>query len=141
MADYQIHLRQAEHNKSLLDRLNRRLEFRDWSITVAFYAAIHYVEIGFFNIPDIQHSETSKPQRRSYHDWRQELIANYFPVALNSYQRLRSMSRTARYLTAGGQAPLLQTAHDYFSTIFPSNQDFKEFINNNLQTIRTAVGP
>lgn len=140
MADYQIHLGQAEHNKKLVNRLTRRLDFKDWSITVAFYTAIHYVESGFVNIACVQHSETSKPRRRSYHDWRQELVANYFPAALNSYQRLRSMSQTARYLTAGGQAPLTQTAHNYFSTIFPNNQDFRHFINNNLQIIKIAVG-
>ena len=47
MPESALHLAQAKHNEELLaflDVHDKTEYFRDWYMTVAFYAALHYVE-------------------------------------------------------------------------------------------------
>lgn len=105
MADYSVHLSQAQHNEQLANKLVQAPPFHDWGITAAFYSAIHYLECWLFNRRE-KHTETSIPTDEhgklltSAHAWRERLVERYFPKeAFKSFRRLREASETARYLS------------------------------------------
>ena len=51
------HLRQAEHNRVLIETLDPKdPRFLDWIVTAAFYAAVHFIEAWLAGIN--QHSST-----------------------------------------------------------------------------------
>ena len=79
MADYLDHIRQAEHNEALAKIiLDEHPTYHDWSITVSFYAAIHFVEAGFAQDSKIGHSETSKPRGKEPHQHREDLVKDKY---------------------------------------------------------------
>jgi hypothetical protein len=45
-----LHLAQAVHNESACDFLNSNSKFYDWTVTSAFYAALHYVSAVMFPV-------------------------------------------------------------------------------------------
>ena len=59
MALFPIHIGQAEYNKDLAEHLFTN-EYRDWAITVCYYAAIHYYEARIYiqNRRTRRHTET-----------------------------------------------------------------------------------
>lgn len=106
MADFLVHISQAEHNESLADYLiNMDRPYHDWVITICFYSAIHYFEAWLFitNTDNNKHSYTSMPQdyNKSPHSWREDLIHRSFSVEVwKSFRKLRTQSEIARYLTS-----------------------------------------
>jgi hypothetical protein len=96
MADLKAHLTQVAHNKAVLRRLDSA-RFPDWSITVCFYIAVHYVEAYFYQCHTTQH--TFNHQKR-----RSELSKTLFQDFnfRRSYRDLEDLSRKARYLMHGG---------------------------------------
>jgi hypothetical protein len=129
MADYLDHIRQAEHNTSLAQIiLDEHPGYYDWLITVSFYAAIHFVEAGFAQDPQIGHSETCKPPGKEMHQHREDLVrVKYGNECWKHYKKLRTASHTARYLVT--MRPGLAT--DYYSL-----NDAKSFFNTDLSEIR-----
>lgn len=84
-----VHLAQATSNEALATRLLG--PHLDWSVTAAFYAALHYVEVWRFTTP-------------SPHSFDHADRANYLRVnlvtAFISYRYLEERSKIARYLDA-----------------------------------------
>jgi hypothetical protein len=110
MAEFLVHILQAEHNESLADYLIGIDPYHDWVITVSFYSAIHYFEARLFitnSDSNNKHSDTSMPKdndgkpRYSIHVWREKLIHDKFPrKAWESFKNLKYKSEIARYLTS-----------------------------------------
>ena len=83
------HIAQAKHNEEFASYLKSKLTYKDWIITVCFYAALHYVESIFFNIPSVRHTVTTIPiepttgkKRCSEHAWRMKLVKDNFSEVL-----------------------------------------------------------
>ena len=130
MATQADHLLQGEHNEALARNLSQNLSYKDWLITTAFYAAIHYVESDFATDPAIGHSEMNRPTDRSLHQYRYDLVRRrYSSRCRRSYAKLRDASENVRYLkwwrTQAGQAI------DYYS-----DADALDFLNRHLFNIK-----
>jgi hypothetical protein len=130
------HIIQAIHNEEFAIFLKSHLKYKDWLITASFYAAIHYIEALFFNIPGIRHSEQSIPtnqgRRYSVHTWRENLIRSQFPTTVYvNYRKLRTNSQIARYLNLKQSG----TASDFFS-----DQDALRFLDRDLARIKEEIG-
>ena len=107
MADQNIHLKQAEHNQKVAKKLAKD-NVRDWSVTCAFYAALHYFEASFIGNSKVGHTEAkynslslSMPDAikgKSLHSFRDLLVSQSFPKVRAKFVHLRNMSEAARYL-------------------------------------------
>ena len=142
------HIEQARHNETLaIDLVNSGYRFKDWSITAAFYAAIHYFEARLHDDPRythreasnrIDHSEDSVPittGHRNYspHAWRERLLrSNCDPQTWRAYRTLRVASETARY--HAGNA-ISSTAHNYFT-----DQDVDQHVITHLGQVKLGLG-
>jgi len=120
MASREVHLAQACHNEALANLLTQTMEYRDWVITAAFYAAVHYAEAFFFSVQGIEHSETSVDRDEqgklldSIHRWRRRLLQVHSTgVAYVCYRNLQEASEIARYLGAD-KVVVTGTACDFF---------------------------
>ncbi|MDD5427866.1 MAG: hypothetical protein PHI58_01340 [Candidatus Omnitrophica bacterium] len=108
MANFTTHISQARHNEKLAQFLLDK-PFFDWSITISFYAAIHFFEARLYaDASDItnKHSESSMPlepngdSKYSAHSWRARQIQDHYPrEAWRSFRSLKEASETARYLS------------------------------------------
>jgi len=91
MPDAHSHLRQAQHNRSLIEALDPAgTRFLDWVVTVAFYVALHRLEAWFADKGLHFESHTQRD------DWLvkvKELRRNVWP----RYKELEFQSRQARY--------------------------------------------
>ena len=81
------HREKADHNQAFLDSIADRKTYCDWIVTVAFYKALHLVEMVFAG--DEKHSDNHRDRhdtlKRQYIDlWRE-------------YRPLYQLSRRARY--------------------------------------------
>jgi hypothetical protein len=113
------------------------LEYKDWIITVVFYAAIHYVEAAFSQNPKIVHTETGIPSNYpgGYYGYRSDMILQYYPEVNLSYQKLRQQSRIARYLCFPVEKRFLEEpVQEYFS-----DDDVEGFFQKELATIRQSL--
>lgn len=91
MPDTHSHLRQAQHNRDLIDALDPvSTPFLDWVVTVAFYVALHRVEAWF---ADKELHFESHTQRDDWLTKAKELRRNVWP----RYKELEFQSRQARY--------------------------------------------
>ena len=108
MADQNIHLQQAEHNHNIAKKLAKD-KVKDWSVTCAFYSALHYFEAAFIAAdPKAGHTEVkyndlalNMPdylKGKSLHAFRDLLINKAFPKVRSQFAQLRYMSESARYL-------------------------------------------
>lgn len=138
MADFVDHIEQAEHNEALGELLSTSPalhKYRDWLITVSFYAAIHYVEADFATDRNIGHSETSKPPDITPHDHREDLVRKrYGQNCWKSYKKLREASRDVRYLTRAISKRQPGKATDYYS-----QSDAENFFRHHLKIIKEAT--
>jgi len=130
MAAQADHLLQGKHNEALARDLCQDLSYKDWLVTTAFYAAIHYVESDFATDPAIGHSESNRPPNRSFHQHRYDLVRRrYSPRCRRSYAKLRDASANVRCLKCwrkqAGQAI------NYYS-----DADALNFLNNHLSIIK-----
>jgi len=138
MASLQAHLRQAQHNEGLAQQLLTSMEYKDWIITVTFYAAIHYVEAAFFQNPEIVHTETGIAPNYpgGYYGYRSDMILRYYPPEVDlSYRKLYQLSRIARYLCFPAEKRFLEKpVKEYFS-----DDDVEGFFQKDLATIRQSL--
>lgn len=141
MASREVHLAQAGHNERFADELTQTMRYKDWVITAAFYAAVHYAEAFFFSIKGVKHSETSVPRdergkpRVSLHTWRKTVLLDHCTgVAYTCYRNLQEASETARYLCAD-DAFLPATACDFF----PDDQ-VRSLLDIDLSNFKQQVG-
>jgi hypothetical protein len=136
MASLIDHLRQAQHNEALAGDLDSPggLKYRDWLITVAFYAAVHYVEALFTTVKTIGHTETACPASESRHRFRQEKVQTQLgKKPWESYRKLRIASEDVRYLYS--RFGKVGTGPDYYDC-----EDAKRFFRHDLKVVRDAVG-
>lgn len=142
MASIQVHIAQANHNENLATELaNNLLQYRDWIITVSFYAAIHYVEAKLYQIPNVLHTDTSIPMHADgrsqygFHGWRKFLINKHFHAAFKSFRKLDEASRIVRYLVDPSRQHLAIAGQQYFS-----EQETKNFLFICLKDVKSALG-
>jgi hypothetical protein len=136
MANLRNHLDQAEHNKSFAAQLDAdpALSHWDWLITVAFYAAVHYVEALFFLDPDIGHTEEACPDGLSEHAYRAGKVKDLLGKdCWKSYRNLQNASYNVRYLGLAQKQPA-NIAVDYYSC-----DDAKRMYSVHLSIVRNAV--
>ena len=143
MPSYQAHLRQAQHNEHLLSDLVTNLSYKDWVATVAFYAAVHYVEAHFFNDASIVHTEATIPTgpdgrwQHSPHSWRQQLLRRYCTRQVwGGFRSLHNASYVARYLMPSGQVVAVTTDAQTHWT----DNDTRDFVLVDLKNIKSALG-
>ncbi len=135
MAAEQAHLLQAYHNVDLAQFLAQEMKYKDWVITVAFYAAVHFVEANFakrFGTHGEQASGSSP------HIWRlDQLKAKGYPLSCrNAYRNLYTTSRQVRYLELWDpNQPTVAVANDYFS-----DEVVRSFLADDLKIIRDSLG-
>ena len=135
MASEVDHIAQAEHNEALAQELSNDLTYKDWLITVAFYAAIHYVEASLAR-DSIGHSDTDprRPQNVGIHAWREQLVhRRYSQGCWQSYRTLRNESANARYLKLWQARPGMAVA-------YYSDSDALAFFQNDLPNVKGGCG-
>jgi hypothetical protein len=135
MASLVDHLRQAQHNEALAGDLTSHggLKYRDWLITISFYAAVHYVEAFFTTLPAIGHTESSCPAGQGRHRFRQDKVREHLnKTAWDSYRKLRNASEDVRYLLS--RFGKVGTGPDYYDS-----NDAERFFRRDLTAVRDAV--
>ena len=149
LSDRIAHIRQAQHNEELAKKLvEDGYQFKDWAVTAAFYAALHYFEARLhqeppFTYPGISgrifHSESSIPTydnsaryRYSNHGWREQLIRrNCDRATVTAYRELRDASQIARYHEG---VVASTTAHEHYS-----NQEVERLITTLLERVKVGL--
>ena len=86
MATQPQHKKQAEHNQAFLKSIDAD-GFPDWYATVAFYKALHLVEMLL----------RKKKKRSNNHVVRNRVLRTEFLAVWRDYKTLYSFSRLARY--------------------------------------------
>ena len=95
MADLLEHLNQAHHNERCAQYiLDSQPKYRDWAITAAFYAALHYA--------DACYSLPGKADEASAHTVRARQLEGKCRAAFLIYRKLDDASRNVRYLRGSG---------------------------------------
>ncbi|MBW1614814.1 MAG: hypothetical protein DRP15_03015 [Candidatus Aenigmatarchaeota archaeon] len=145
MADYPIHIAQAEHNEEAAKKLAFDPPYHDWGITAAFYSAIHYFESWLFYKGE-RHTETSIPSdeegklKFTAHGWREKIIVNKLTRAgFKAFRKLRDSSETARYLSLARLGTksiewLDRPASQYFKP-----QHAQKMVEKDLQTLKKEL--
>lgn len=88
MATEAEHRQQAQHNQDCLNSIDVN-KFPDWAVTVAFYKAVHLVEMLF--------AKKSIGHLSGRHTSRNNLLKNQYPSLWKDYRPLYAFSRVARY--------------------------------------------
>lgn len=142
MADFQVHIAQAEHNENLAKYLLPS-EYFDWSITGCFYSAIHFFEASLFLRSKERHSEISIPvdpdgkNECSPHTWRSRLIQRkYSKDVWRCFRSLKEASETARYLSNSSGPVVFRTTPSY-SVLSRDNATFA--LETELATIKAGL--
>ena len=102
MADFQSHQKQANRNLGFLVLVNgNNQEHWDWQVTIAFYAAVHFI-----------HAHLARSLNQHYKTHHQVLEAIDYGIPLSvtkvpevtylAYRSLLNLSRRARYLISEG---------------------------------------
>lgn len=87
MAMESEHREQARHNADFLRAIDGS-QFPDWVVTVAFYRAVHLVEMLF--------ARDNRPAGGS-HIGRNQVLKRHYPDVWREYRPLYDLSRKARY--------------------------------------------
>jgi len=145
MADYLIHILQAEHNEKSAKKLAFSPPFHDWGITAAFYSAIHYFESWLFYTKH-KHTETSIPTddkgklKYTAHAWREKIVYHTLTKeGFKAFKKLRDNSEIARYLSFSrvGRSNinwLNRPASQYFKP-----QDAQKMVRKDLQILKREL--
>ncbi len=87
------HIQQAQHNQELLKSLDiDNFPFLDWVATIAFYAALHYVEAWFASQGKGMHYTAHQERNRAISQ-----VDEFRPVIWPNYRALQDCSHLARY--------------------------------------------
>jgi hypothetical protein len=106
VAAEQVHLAQARYNEALARELIE--EYGDWAITVAFYAAVHYVEAKFAT----RQMHTRSDEGHRVRTKRLGIISTL--ECFLAYKNLRTASNHVRYLELWEERGE-RLAHEYYS--------------------------
>jgi hypothetical protein len=108
------HSKQAEHNERFARQLCSGDGPYDWSITIAFYAALHFVEHWLRTKKKLNALVLARQNGESPHVWRGRLIEHNCTMATQiSYASLRQQSELARYLSSHSNV-LKKSAFEFF---------------------------
>lgn len=140
MSSKKTYLDQAGHNEKAANSLVNS-DYYDWSCTCAFYAALHYVEAKFVDIPEIQHTdkvyEDNKDKfkdenlPKSVHGYREFLVGKKFSSGVRlAYGHLQATSEICRYLRG----------HDKKACDIFSRDTARRLVQEKLVTIKKELG-
>lgn len=108
------HLKQAKHNENFAKTLCDGEGPFDWSITAAFYSALHYVDSWLRREKNVNPVALARRNDESPHRWRSNLVEQHCDFGTQvSYSTLRQQSELARYLSSRENA-LTKSACDFF---------------------------
>jgi hypothetical protein len=99
-------LEHAHHNYRACNFISQKSEYSDWCITIAFYAAIHYIR--YLMLPCIDLGTTyntfeslfrvKKIQGEGRHGYQLRYVKDHYPEIDYEYAKLHDMSNNARYI-------------------------------------------
>ncbi len=118
----QIHRKQSSHNKSFLDSITDS-NYRDWKLTVAFYAALHAIDAGLTNRDPYWRA---KRTNESLYSLREKILAMWDREIHKHYNFLFIRSKESRYLEGIGN----NLAKDYFT-----DTQVNKYIQDHLKPI------
>lgn len=131
MADFLAHLNQAKYNRKFAIDLAKIGTRRDWAITVAFYAALHFVEAGLIGKNQISTTDRSIDDDISIHEKRvRSLLNSYGEDIYRPYRKLMTASRRVRYLDNNHNNLDDPPAASYYSP-----DQIEKFVNKDLDLI------
>lgn len=132
MPDWTQHSSQAEHNADCAKAMLKDPRFLDWAVIAAFYAALHFVEVGRQFIAD--DSLNGLPDDdESLHIQRQNFVEKHVGHdCYVSYRKLRIASENARYLNSIGTHP------GPMNLVF-RKPNVEKLINEDLEFVRSEV--
>lgn len=122
MPSVQIHKKQSSHNKLFLDSIIDS-NYRDWRLTVAFYAALHAIDAGLTNRDP---SWRAKRTNESLYSLREKILTMWNREIHQHYNFLFIRSKESRYLEGIGDC----LAKDYFTDI-----QVNKYIQDHLKPI------
>lgn len=130
MLTEQQHLKQVEHNLSILRQINRSIGWsNDWQITVCFYTALHIISayLSKRGVTYTSHQDTFDALNPA-----NPLNINAIPMNIyTQYKYLSDQSRLARYLTVGaGSAPIVLNDNHLKKAIESLDVIMKYFADN-----------
>lgn len=129
MANLIDYISQANHNKACAQALATGGRFKDWAITAAFYAALHYVESGLEST-GLQHSQKSCPDRVALHSHRESLVKTSFPACWRQYRNLHEACDNVRYL-------LINRSGN--ATSYYTQEEVNDFISVDLRRVQDVI--
>ncbi len=94
------------HNFKACTYISKKEDFCDWTITIAFYAAIHYVRHLMLPLSDFGATYTTfeslfrakKIDGEGRHGYQLRFVREHFPKIAHKYAWLHDMSNNARYI-------------------------------------------
>lgn len=134
MPDLIAHVQQAHHNLHCAAEILKDPSCRDWAITAAFYAAIHFVEAGLTSYPSTELKDLIGDD--GYHNQRQELVrVKFTQECYRNYRKLREASQNVRYLVNwGGRKSSTGTSLGYYSL-----DDATKMVSEYVSTIKNEI--
>ncbi len=112
MSKKKLHrLAHAEHNEKALKYIDKKPDYLDWVITMAFYSALHYARYRLFPLKDttsdgknkFEHATLDKycsyyrGRQMSKHATLEMLLEMHCKEIASEYSRLMDLCKTARY--------------------------------------------
>lgn len=117
----QRHLTQAKHNESLLSEScfpnpcsQTNLNYKDWTITIAFYIALHYLQ-AYLHQHSFRTSFTSHTERNDYLKNVVSVRDSKIAHVLTKYLSLYKLSKHARYTACSYDYLRVSDICDYFT--------------------------
>jgi len=133
MTDFVSYIKQSKYNEEIAKYLLNSTKFHDWSITVAFYSAIHFVNAGLCFEGLVINFQTTN-NNDSIHAQRQRLVqSTYGNNCYKSYRRLRMASNEVRYLEK------YRGIDDIPSLSYYDKNEAKVFFEKDLSCIKNEV--
>lgn len=130
----------AKRNHELSSKLLEENVYYDWSVTTAFYSAVHYVEDVIFPIKingevcNEIGSARRKCNMEGRHATREKLVYKVMGSKVGAtYQWLDDMSRTARYKTYKTNKNVAVKAKEFLKRIEEECESFRSIKNENLE--------
>jgi hypothetical protein len=115
----------ARHNKKAFDYLNSATVYPDWTVTVAFYCAMHYCYAILFPLTTNgvtynnieQYFEAKKRVGDTKHGMTLNLIRQYHSIIGEKYKILKDIAHTSRYHDYSIAKPVVDQARKYLKAI------------------------
>ena len=124
----------ARHNKEAFEYLHAAApKYHDWTVTTAFYCAMHYAYAILFPLTDtngtynnIEQYYNSQTSSDSKHKLTLSLIRNLHPAIGEKYKILKDVAHTSRYQDYDIASPVVVQVRKYLKAI----EDYCEAICN-----------